>query len=113
MSINADDVKVRLEGFRDQLNARVERTYKHIHERDERVSADYGEQSVEMENHELVIMLDAEAREELRQIDKALHRIDDDTYGHCAKCGDLVAEARLKALPFTETCIGCANRGGL
>ncbi len=112
MSINPDEVRAKLERIRDELNDRVERTHKHIHERDERVSADYGEQSVEMENQELVIMLDAEAREELRQIEKALLRLDDGNYGQCTKCGEMIAEARLEALPFTETCIGCASQEG-
>ena len=112
MSINPDIVREKLEGLRDELNARVERTHKHIHERDERVSADYGEQSVEMENQELVIMLDAEARDELRQIDKALLRIEEGHYDQCAKCGEQIAEARLQALPFTESCIECASQEG-
>jgi len=110
MSLNPDIVKERLEGMRDELNARVERTHKHIHERDERMSSDYGEQSVEMENQELVIMLDAEAREELRQIDKALLRVEEENYDQCIKCGEQIAEARLQALPFVETCIECASR---
>ena len=110
MSINPVDVRKNLEVLRDELNARVERTHKHIHERDERVSADYGEQSVEMENQELVIMLDAEAKDELRQIDKALKRLDEKSYGQCTKCGEMIAEARLVALPFVESCIECAKK---
>jgi DnaK suppressor protein len=106
---NAVDIRKNLEDLRGELSARVERTHKHIHEREERISGDYGEQSVEMENQELVIMLDAEGRDELRQIEKALHRLDEDNYDQCSKCGELIADARLEALLFTETCIVCAS----
>jgi len=112
MSINPEEVREKLEKLRHNLKDRVERTHKHIHEREERVSADFGEQSVEMENQELVIMLDAEARDELRQIDKALHRIAEGCYDQCSKCGEPIMEARLLALPFTETCITCASQEG-
>ena len=62
-----------------------------------------------MEKQELVIMLDAEVRDELRLIVKALHRLDEDNYDQCSKCGELIGDTRLEALPFTETCIVCAN----
>lgn len=109
MITNPVDIRKRLEALRQELNVRVEQTHKHIHEREERISSDYGEQSVEMESQELVIMLDAEARDELRQIERALHRLDEENYDQCSNCCRLIADARLQALPFTETCIACAS----
>ncbi|MGH7768014.1 MAG: TraR/DksA C4-type zinc finger protein [Candidatus Binatia bacterium] len=45
----------------------------------------------------------------LDEIDAALQRIADGTYGKCAACGKPIALARLRALPTTRLCIDCAR----
>ena len=47
---------------------------------------------------------DGEARV-LRSIDRALARIDEGTYGTCARCGKPIPEDRLEAPPWAELCI--------
>jgi RNA polymerase-binding protein DksA len=42
------------------------------------------------------------------QVEAALERIEDGTYGSCADCGKPIGDARLDALPFTPYCIQCA-----
>ena len=107
--MNLEEQKNILRSLREELAGRVDRTYKHIHERDERVSGNFSDQSQEMENQELVFNLDAEGREELRLIDEALQRIADDAYGICQECGKQVQEGRIKAVPYTRYCIECAT----
>ena len=46
----------------------------------------------------------------LEEIDAALARIDDGTYGTCLECGAPIAEARLEARPWTGYCIDHATR---
>jgi DnaK suppressor protein len=46
----------------------------------------------------------------LRAIERALSRIEQGTYGVCRDCGDLVAAARLKAIPWTRVCITCKEK---
>lgn len=48
--------------------------------------------------------------ETLKRIDDALRRLDDGTYGVCARCEEPIAEARLQALPFAELCRDCQER---
>lgn len=48
--------------------------------------------------------------ETLKKIDEALHRLEEGTYGDCVECGQKVAEARLKALPFASTCRECQEQ---
>lgn len=43
----------------------------------------------------------------LREIDSALHKLDEGTYGKCARCGKPIAPERLEALPYAELCIQC------
>jgi DnaK suppressor protein len=38
----------------------------------------------------------------IEEIDEALRRIDDGTYGQCARCGKPVDEERLKAMPTAK-----------
>ena len=45
--------------------------------------------------------------ETLNKINEALRRLDEGTYGNCFACGDEVAEARLRALPFAVRCKDC------
>ncbi len=45
------------------------------------------------------------ASESLGQVQAALQRIDDGTYGKCIDCGRQISEARLQALPWTPYCL--------
>lgn len=52
----------------------------------------------------------AESEEELlAEIDAALQRIEDGTYGICTNCGKSISEERLEALPWASLCIDCAK----
>ncbi len=51
-------------------------------------------------------LAEVESRE-LGQIDMALEKINNGTYGVCEKCGEGISPARLKALPFASMCIRC------
>lgn len=45
------------------------------------------------------------------EIDAALIRLDDGTYGMCVRCGEPVGEDRLAARPAAATCLRCADPG--
>ena len=45
--------------------------------------------------------------ETLNKINEALRRLDEGTYGNCFECGEEIAEARLRALPFAVRCKDC------
>ncbi len=46
-------------------------------------------------------------RRDLARIDRALGRIEDDTYGLCLECEEDIAEKRLLIDPATELCLAC------
>jgi len=101
--------KAALLSKQQELMSRVERTHKHIYEKDEPVSAKFSEQATQMENAELVLALDEEGRMELNQIQHALTRIDNGDYFDCSACGKPIGEKRLEAVPFADKCINCAE----
>src|ERR671911_2339337 len=46
----------------------------------------------------------------LQAIEEALLRIDKGTYGICRDCGEPIAAARLRAIPWTRVCITCKEK---
>jgi DnaK suppressor protein len=49
-----------------------------------------------------------QAEAHLVEIDAALARVADGTYGVCAVCGRPIPEGRLEVRPTATTCVGCA-----
>jgi DnaK suppressor protein len=45
----------------------------------------------------------------LARTDRALAKLDEGTYGTCDGCGEPIAPARLRALPDSVQCLGCAG----
>ena len=50
------------------------------------------------------------AEQVLEQVDDALVRFDQGTYGSCEQCGAEIDPARLKALPYVTYCLHCQQR---
>ncbi|MFC7277625.1 TraR/DksA family transcriptional regulator [Paractinoplanes rhizophilus] len=63
--------------------------------------------TIGFERAQLTALL-AAARERMAEVDEALRRVDDGTYGICERCGRPIAEERLTARPFARHCIACA-----
>lgn len=47
----------------------------------------------------------------LDEVELALARLDDGTYGHCEECGSPIDDARLAGSPIVRTCGGCVIGG--
>ena len=45
--------------------------------------------------------------ETLREIERALEKLEESTYGLCDDCHGEIAEPRLKAIPFATCCVTC------
>jgi len=68
--------------------------------------ADLGTDNYEIEN--TLGLMDSE-RKILIEIDNALKRIDDGTYGICESRGERIPRERLKAIPWARYCVACAT----
>ena len=65
-------------------------------------------------NRELMFSLSDNERATLLQIENALRRMDEGTYGRCSNCGQVINILRLEAVPWARFCIDCqelAERG--
>jgi RNA polymerase-binding transcription factor DksA len=55
--------------------------------------------------------LATELKDTLAEVDAALVRLEQGTYGVCESCGAEITPARLEAVPATSRCIACASVG--
>lgn len=94
---------------KSRLEACLAQTTKHLYHRDEPYDRDSAEQAIETQNNEVVEHIDREAQLELAQINGALERIEQGNYGVCSHCGQDIREERLRAIPYTDVCIQCAE----
>jgi DnaK suppressor protein len=61
------------------------------------------------EREQITALLD-QARAHLDELDTAVARLDDGSYGRCERCGQPIAAGRLAARPASVTCVACAAR---
>ena len=61
-------------------------------------------------DREIDYSLEENSEQVLAQIDEALKRIDDGTFGVCSNCGQQIAEERLEARPWATLCIDCKRK---
>ena len=92
-----------------ERSALLEENARPVVERDRQATTGSGETdyiNVETER-QLVAVLDAYARKALEEVERALARITDGTYGGCVRCGVSINAERLMALPRVACCIDC------
>jgi RNA polymerase-binding transcription factor DksA len=51
-----------------------------------------------------------QASQHLEEVEAALARVEEGTYGECPVCGRPIPEERLEVRPTALTCVGCAQR---
>ena len=66
--------------------------------------------TIALERAQLVAVL-RQATADLDELDAAVRRVDEGTYGVCERCGLPIAPARLEARPAARRCVGCAALG--
>ncbi|MGC3874017.1 TraR/DksA family transcriptional regulator [Halomonas sp. GXIMD04776] len=110
MSIDQDTLRQRLKAEREQLLADAD-------SRDEASATVELDQSRTgrlsrmdaLQGQAMAQASDARAQARLALIQAALTRIEEDDYGECLECGEMIAEGRLAADPAITLCIDCAS----
>ena len=104
-------IRTRLEQERDSLHDQIDS----LAVDNQNQQDDYGvgnhlaDDATEVFTRERNIALRNNAQELLAQVEAALHRLDEGTYGVCARCGREIATERLEALPSATLCINCQS----
>ena len=78
-----------------------------------RCSSELGDESDtarEVSETELALSVAEIRSSEVAEIEEALRRIVDGTYGVCAMCGESISAARLRAAPAATLCVACQRK---
>lgn len=78
-------------------------------QRREIVKDPYGAASITHDDEISVAVADHRARQ-LAEVTRALEDINAGRYGTCRECGQPIAKARLKVMPFATRCVACQAR---
>jgi len=111
LSAETDRIRSILLERREELQKRVKTITDDVRHVSGPLSSDFAEQAVERENEEVMDALGEAGRVELRQISRALARIEQGDYGICIGCGEQIPLSRLEVLPFSDQCVLCAEEG--
>ena len=79
---------------------REERGILAVLQQDETAPADHLDRSAQMAARDLELTSKLRNRQRLAQIEAALHRIDEGSYGYCLESGEPIGLRRLEILPF-------------
>jgi RNA polymerase-binding protein DksA len=108
---------------RQTLNAERSRVMREIADVDEALSISLEDSTDEnlydqhmadsatpMLNREIDVSLEENARNVLAQIDRALQKLDEGSYGICDNCGQTINDERLEVVPYATLCVECKRR---
>ena len=104
-----DEVRDNLITMLEELDDRLAKITDDVKHLEEPLAKDFAEQATESENNEVLDSLGNATRSEILKVRQAITRIDAGDYGFCVVCGEPIRPERLKALPYTDKCIKCAN----
>ena len=100
-------IRNRLTLRHQEIQERLTRVSRDLRHADAPLATLLKEQSIEIQNDEVLAALDDSIRAEMERIEQALARLDRGEYGTCEHCGRLIPVRRLEALPFTSSCVEC------
>jgi DnaK suppressor protein len=89
------------------LMAELAKTKTAEEETTEESTQDIADKAVSSYTREFLYSLNDSERNTIQQIDQALFRIEDGTYGFCLNCGSPMTEKRLTAIPWSRHCVDC------
>jgi RNA polymerase-binding transcription factor DksA len=72
-------------------------------------STHMADQGTDNFDRELALNLASSRQDSLYDVEDAIRRVDEGTYGACEACGGAIERPRLKALPFAKKCMACQN----
>ena len=104
--VNVEVFRQRLVDRKQELIERLERLEDVL---DDPKSQDFSEHATEAEFDEVYEEQGRSGLKEVAAIDAALERIENDTFGICATCGNEISDERLDAVPYAALCRNCMS----
>ena len=111
MTTNFSILRSRLEAERKRLAVELEQLQASASPKDERrEGSPFGkreEEATEALELEKRLVLEKRINEQLADVEHALNKFEEGTYGLCDSCGQQIDPARLEALPHARLCMNC------
>jgi len=110
--INQDALKIRIEKDREQLNEQINQIRAARTAQERREGSPFGKREEEAsETAELENLIAQEKRilDQIIDIELALKKLENGTYGLCQKCNEAIEPARLEIIPTAKICMKCAQ----
>jgi len=101
------DLRQQLLEMKAKLLAEMELESKAEREGNKDEGLDTYDLASEERDREISFILSDRERSKVKNIDDALERLEEGSYGVCDACGLEIAEERLTAMPFTRLCRDC------
>ncbi len=105
-----EQYKVQLLEERRKILNNIEKLVKESNELGKDGTPDIGDEASELSSRQLLLSLNEADRAKLLEIDRALERIEEGTYGICEECGEPISPQRLKVKPTAIYCVECKSR---
>jgi len=102
--------KIRLFEERRRILNDMEKLVKESNELGKNGIMDIGDEASELSNRQLLLSLNEADRKKLLDIEEALERIEEGTYGICEECGEPISIKRLEVKPTSIYCVECKSR---
>jgi DnaK suppressor protein len=71
---------------------------------------DIGDEAANIYNKQVLLSLNENERKSLQEVDEALDRIENGTYGICEECGGVIGLKRLEVRPVAKYCVPCLTK---
>ena len=94
-------------GEREQIIGEVKQIYESSREMGQDGIQDIGDEAANIYNKQVLLSLNENERIRLQEVDEALDRIANGTYGICEECGEPIGLKRIEVRPVAKYCVSC------
>jgi DnaK suppressor protein len=95
---------------REEIVGEVRQTYESSKEVGQDGIQDIGDEAANIYNKQILLSLNENERMRLKEVDEALDRIENGTYGICEECGGAIGLKRLEVRPVAKYCVPCLTK---
>ncbi len=95
---------------REEIIGGVKQIYESSKEIGQDGIQDIGDEAANIYNKQILLSLSENERIRVQEVDEALDRIENGTYGICEECGGPIGLKRLEVRPVAKYCVPCLTK---
>jgi DnaK suppressor protein len=95
---------------REEIIGEVKQIHESSREMGQDGIQDIGDEAANIYNKQILLSLSENERLRLQEVDEALDRLGNGTYGICEECGGSIGMKRLEVRPIAINCVPCKTK---